>query len=134
AVMYNTDPKKIKLAPNGVSPNQWIKNKKKSNSQHSALFIGSEYAPNIEAVDFIIHDLTDKCPDIKFVIAGGCCNSFCHIKKSNLILLGRVHHRQKLNLFSYADIAINPMFSGAGVNLKTLEYLSSGLPLFSTKF
>lgn len=43
-----------------------------------------------------------------------------------------MHHKQKLKLFSYADIAINPMFSGAGVNLKTLEYLSSGLPLFST--
>ncbi|HDR3908619.1 MULTISPECIES: glycosyltransferase family 4 protein [Bacillus] len=132
AIMYNIDAKKIKLAPNGISPNQWRENKKNSSNQHSAFFIGSEYLPNIEAVNFIIQELANKCNHIKFIIAGGCCNSFFHIKKPNLLLLGKVHHKQKLKLFSYADIAINPMFSGAGVNLKTLEYLSSGLPLFST--
>lgn len=43
-------------------------------------FIGSEYLPNIEAVNFIIQELANKCNHIKFIIAGGCCNSFFHIK------------------------------------------------------
>ncbi|HEE9034866.1 TPA: glycosyltransferase family 4 protein [Bacillus cereus] len=132
--MYNINPIKVKLAPNGVSPSQWKIGKKTLKKHLVALFIGSEYFPNIEAVRFIIHHLVDECPNIEFMIVGGCCNPFLHIKKPNLTLLGRVPHKQKLNLFLHADIAINPMFLGAGVNLKTIEYLSAGLPLFSTDY
>ncbi|MCQ6535942.1 glycosyltransferase family 4 protein [Bacillus mycoides] len=132
--MYNINPIKVKLAPNGVSPSQWKVGKKTLKNQLVALFIGSEYFPNVEAVKFIIHHLVDECPNIEFMIVGGCCNPFLHIKKPNLTLLGRIPHKQKLNLFLHADIAINPMFLGAGVNLKTIEYLSAGLPLFSTDY
>ncbi|PLR80348.1 glycosyl transferase family 1 [Bacillus canaveralius] len=130
--MYNLDPKKVKVAPNGIHPDEWLQNKKKSNINPKAFFIGAEYPPNIEAVGYIIHHLADKCPDIEFMIAGGCCNPFSKLKKSNVHLFGRVHHKQKLKLFADVDIAINPMFTGAGVNLKTLEFLSAGIPLFST--
>lgn len=129
--MYKKDPKKVKVAPNGIYPDEWLQNKKKSKLMPSAFFIGADYPPNIEAVNYIIHHLADKCPDIEFIIAGGCCNSFS-INKSNVKLLGRIHHQQKLKLLTDIDIAINPMFSGAGVNLKTLEFLSAGIPLFST--
>ncbi|USK82052.1 glycosyltransferase family 4 protein [Peribacillus frigoritolerans] len=130
--MYKKDPKKVKLAPNGIYPDEWLQNKEKSKLMPSAFFIGSDYPPNIEAVDYIIHHLADKCPDIEFIIAGGCCNSFSTIKKTNVKFLGRIHHLQKLKLLTDVDIAINPMFSGAGVNLKSLEFLSAGIPLFST--
>lgn len=132
--MYNKDTKKVKIAPNGIYPDAWLQNKKRSNKKPHAFFIGADYPPNIEAVGYIIHYLADKCPDIEFLIAGGCCNTFSTIKKPNLKLLGRVHHKQKLKLFANMDIAINPMFTGAGVNLKTLEFLSAGIPLFSTDF
>lgn len=42
--------------------------------------------------------------------------------------------QEKLALFAEADIAINPVVAGAGVNIKTLEFLSAGIPLFSTLF
>jgi glycosyltransferase involved in cell wall biosynthesis len=131
--MYKKDFKKVKLAPNGIYPNDWLQNKKKSKEKPSAIFIGAEYPPNTEAVNFIIHHIADKCPNIEFIIAGACCNSFSTIKKSNVKLLGRIRHKQKLSLLADVDIAINPMFSGAGVNLKTLEFLSAGIPLFSTR-
>ncbi|MFS0906636.1 glycosyltransferase family 4 protein [Priestia aryabhattai] len=132
--MYNNDPKKVKLAPNGIDPDAWLEIKESSNEKLHALFIGANYPPNIEAVGYIIHYLADKCPEIEFLIAGGCCNPFSTIKKPNIKLLGRVHHKQKLKLFAKTDIAVNPMFTGAGVNLKTLEFLSAGIPLFSTHF
>ncbi|MGB4565162.1 MAG: glycosyl transferase family 1, partial [Dethiobacteria bacterium] len=39
-----------------------------------------------------------------------------------------------LHLFAAADLAVNPVLSGGGTNLKTLEFISAGLPLFSTEF
>ena len=39
---------------------------------------------------------------------------------------------QKDDLFTTSDAAVNPMFSGAGTNLKTLEFLSAGIPMLST--
>lgn len=132
--MYGLDPHKVKLAPNGIHPEEAIKNNTSSNPKPTALFIGAEYPPNIEAVHFILHQLADQCPGIEFQIAGGCCRPFRSTQKANVKLLGKVGHAKKLKLFASADLAINPMFKGAGVNIKTLEYLSAGLPLFSTSF
>ncbi|WP_410491675.1 glycosyltransferase [Bacillus thuringiensis] len=132
--MYGVNPSKIKLSPNGVNPNQWKKTKENTSSTIKAIFIGSDYFPNIEDVDFIINQIADKCPNIEFIIAGNCCKPFSKIKKENVLLLGKVTHQQKLNIFSNVDIALSPIFSGTGINLKTLEFISAGLPLFSTAF
>lgn len=132
--MYNPKPPKVKVAPNGIQPSEWLPRTKSSNEKLIAFFIGADYPPNIEAVDYIINYLADSCPEIQFVIAGGCCTPFANTNKPNVKLLGRVRHKQKLRLLAEADFAINPMLTGAGVNLKTLEFLSAGLPLISTAF
>jgi len=132
--LYNPDPQKIKLAPNGVNPQEWYQRKPGSSAEFKALFIGANYPPNIEAVRYIIDHLVDQCPDIQFLIAGTCCNAFGISTKSNVQLLGTIRHKQKLELFAHVDLAINPMFSGAGVNIKTIEFLSAGIPLLSTPF
>lgn len=132
--MYNPNSSKIMVAPNGIQPSEWFPRTKSSNKKPTAFFIGADYPPNIEAVDYIINHLADSCPEIQFVVAGGCCTPFANSSKPNVRLLGRVRHKQKLRLLAEADFAINPMFTGAGVNLKTLEFLSAGLPLFSTEF
>ena len=132
--MYNCNVNKIKLVPNGIHPSDWVKTERKSMVKPKAFFIGAHFPPNIEAVQFIIDELVNKCPNIHFLIAGGCSVPFQTIKKPNLKLLGTVTNKEKLALFSNTDIAINPMFKGAGVNLKTLEFLSAGIPLFSTEF
>lgn len=134
--MYDLDGNKVKLAPNGIYPNEWSK-KKKKNQAHTkpkAFFIGTDYPPNLDAVDYIVNTLTTLCPDIEFIVAGSCCNRFSNFKKPNLNLIGRINHKYKMKLFTSMDIAINPMFTGAGVNLKTLEFLSAGITLFSTDY
>lgn len=132
--MYGKNPMQVKIAPNGIYPNTWRKSTKQLNTKPKAIFIGSEFPPNIEAVHFIIHQLADQFANIEFMIAGGCGNSFSHHKKPNVQVTGRISHKQKLTLFASANMAINPIFTGAGVNLKTLEFLSAGIPLFSTTF
>lgn len=131
---YGLDPQKVKLAPNGINSDEWLPRRNRSAVRPKALFIGAQYPPNIQAADFIIHKLADQCPHIDFIIAGGCCSSFQIAGKRNIKLLGSVQHQEKLALFAEADIAINPVVAGAGVNIKTLEFLSAGIPLFSTLF
>ncbi|WP_052475946.1 glycosyltransferase family 4 protein [Cohnella kolymensis] len=135
AKFFTADPKKIKLAPNGTHPHEWTRIKKDTecNARKTALFIGSLHRPNKEAVEFIIHELADRCPAIDFIIAGGCCAYIKNTIKTNVERLGRIDQNTKQELFSRVDVAINPMFSGAGTNLKTVECLSAGIPLFTTE-
>lgn len=130
---YQVNADKIILAPNGIIPDQWVSRTPSPSSRRpTAFFIGSKHPPNETAVNYIIHNLADQCPEIDFLIAGDCCNPFNGVKKGNVRLLGRIDDDTKMNLFAHSDIAINPMFIGAGTNLKTLEYLSAGVPLIST--
>lgn len=131
--LFQIPKKKVRLAPNGIT-GKWLK--RKGNTQKEikkAFFIGSNHPPNFEAVHFITHELAEQCPEVQFIIAGKCGIPFSHIQKGNIEWVDQVDEGLKLELFSTADIAINPMFSGAGTNIKTLEYLSAGLPLISTR-
>jgi glycosyltransferase involved in cell wall biosynthesis len=125
---------KIHLAPNGVIPGQVERSAVGRTEGLSAFFIGSSHLPNIEAVQFLIENVADKCPDVEFLIAGSCCDAFEEANKKNARLLGRIDDKEKNRLLATCDIAVNPMFSGAGTNLKTLEYLAAGIPLVSTSF
>ncbi|MFY9447848.1 MAG: glycosyltransferase family 4 protein [Dethiobacteria bacterium] len=136
--LYNLDPGKVKVAPNGVNPRQWLERRDSSrngsNGRLKALFVGANYPPNIEAVDYIVNHLAARCPKVEFLVAGGCCKPFLRAARPNVKLMGPVSHREKLHLFAAADLAVNPVLSGGGTNLKTLEFISAGLPLFSTEF
>jgi glycosyltransferase involved in cell wall biosynthesis len=132
STMYKANPDNIKIAPNGIHPDEWFPRNKSYTARPIAFFIGAAYPPNVESADFIIHHLADRCPEIDFVIAGGCCAPFSNVTKPNVVLWGKIRHKHKLKLLAEADLAINPMLTGAGVNLKTLEFLSAGVPLFST--
>ncbi|USK82056.1 glycosyltransferase family 4 protein [Peribacillus frigoritolerans] len=131
---FNVDRDKINLAPNGINPGEWNQrvNNQSVNSKVTALFIGSMHQPNIEIVEFIVSQLADKCENIDFIVAGQCGSGFSDFSIRNIKILGEVNQKQKLQLFSEADIAINPAFFGTGTKIKTLEFLSAGIPLVST--
>lgn len=131
---FNVNPLKIKLAPNGIQPEEWPRrtNKLTSDKKFTAFFIGSMHQPNIDIVDFIISELSYKCKKIDFVIAGRCSEEFANPHRKNVKLLGEIGEREKRELFSKVDIAINPAFFGTGTKIKTLEFLSAGIPLVST--
>ncbi|MCY7870785.1 glycosyltransferase family 4 protein [Bacillus halotolerans] len=132
---FEVDPEKIKLAPNGVNPKNWIKRKsnKLDRPKISALFIGSLHQPNIEIVEYILSELAVKCTEVEFIIAGECGNKFSNIARPNVKILGEINNFEKIKLFSEVDVAINPAFFGTGTKIKTLEFLSAGIPLISTE-
>lgn len=126
---------KIGLAPNGINledyPADW--DPLQASGKLQAFFIGAQHPPNLDAARFICRELAAQCPDIQFVIAGDCCVGLEQGLPDNVRLLGRISEEDKRRRLKASRIAINPMSSGAGTNLKTLEYLAAGLPLVSTK-
>ena len=131
---FSVDKEKVKLAPNGINPDEYLmRDSYHSFNEKSAMFIGSGHPPNIEAVEFIINHMADQCKNITFNIAGSCCNKIKAAEKPNVHILGIVSQKEKEELFMKSHCAINPMFSGSGTNLKTLEFFSSGIPLLSTE-
>lgn len=133
ALAYHVDRDQIRIAPNGIDVSLYEKERqrKRPDERRKVFFIGSAHPPNVEAVSFLTKIVAPACPEIDFHIAGKCCNDVkCGLK--NVHLLGLIDEEQKDDLFTTSDAAVNPMFSGAGTNLKTLEFLSAGIPMLST--
>ncbi|MCU7836166.1 MAG: glycosyltransferase [gamma proteobacterium symbiont of Taylorina sp.] len=103
-------------------------------SQFSCLFMGSWHGPNIEAVEQI-KAIAEQTADVQFLIMGSVCkHPVCENRPDNCHLLGVVSETEK-NLYQQtADIAINPMLSGSGTNLKMLDYTANSLPVLTTEF
>ena len=103
-----------------------------------AIFLGSAYGPNIEAVEFICYQLASHLPDLHFVICGGVSDASEVValkKKSgrNVHFTGFVSEELKLKYLWAADLGINPMFSGSGTNIKMFDFMSVGLPVIATQ-
>jgi glycosyltransferase involved in cell wall biosynthesis len=98
-----------------------------------AFFIGSNYEPNIQAVRFIVDNLCPALPHVMFVIAGGVCEALAGENQPfNLRVVGGISEEEKRTWLHAADIAVNPMFSGSGTNIKMLDYMTAGLPIVTT--
>jgi len=138
---YGIDPQKVETFPNGVDVNDIklidieTRNKSKAKlkiAQKAAIFIGSDYPPNVEAGNYIIDKLSDECPNVFFMITGSVGVNLNSKNKKNVKIYGMVSDEEKKMLLSASDIAINPMLNGSGTNIKMFEYLAAGLPTISS--
>ena len=140
---FLSPPKKALLIPNGVDLNSVfftdpkMKEKKKRElgfeGNRIALFIGSWHKPNIDAV-YRIFEMAKKVPDVKFVILGSVGLFFGGKEKpENVGFTGIVDDDEKASFLSVSDVALNPMLSGSGTNLKMLDYMAAGICVLSTK-
>jgi len=94
------------------------------------LFMGSIHLPNWEAMRIIEERISKQIKDdeIIFLIMGSVGEgSKSH---DNIIYTG--HLPEKDPYIMASDIAINPLISGSGTNLKLLEYMAYGLPVVTT--
>lgn len=99
-----------------------------------ALFMGSWHGPNIEAADHVLNYAT-SLPDVVFMLLGSVCGAVADRNiPANVRLMGVVDDEVKAVLLGTADIALNPMTSGSGSNLKMLDYFAAGIPVVSTEF
>ncbi|MCX6999026.1 MAG: glycosyltransferase family 4 protein [Candidatus Sumerlaeota bacterium] len=140
--LYDVSPMKIIVIPNGVDTGQVrpatpeerrLAREKLSLSESPALlFFGSAHPPNKEAVEFIMKGIAPRFPGALFLIAGDVCKHFEGREEPNIRFLGRVDEEEKQLLIHGVDVALNPMFSGSGTNLKMFDYLAAGLPIVAT--
>jgi glycosyltransferase involved in cell wall biosynthesis len=100
----------------------------------TALFIGSWHQPNVEAVRYIL-SIASHLPQVNFLILGNICWAFpAEQLPLNVSFMGLVNDAIKDVVLGVADVALNPMISGSGTNLKMLDYLAAGIPVISTPF
>lgn len=135
--LYAVPNSKIDVIPNGtdtqeVQPIPLLDKPKPI----TAIFMGSYHGPNNEALEHII-DLAKAASHLRFIVMGSVIQ---HFKKQglsapdNLLMTGVVSNRQKHEYLAQAHIALNPITSGSGTNLKMLEYAAAGLIILSTPF
>ncbi len=111
-----------------------LKEKLGLSTRFTTLFMGAWHGPNIEATQHI-QDIARLCPNIDFLIIGSVCKAVNqHKREANIHPLGLVTEAEKACLLGGVDVAINPMTSGSGTNLKMLDYTAAGLNILTTPF
>lgn len=100
-----------------------------------ALFMGSLHRPNSDAVNHI-KTIASAVPEMQFLIVGSVANTpgIRNDAPNNVQFLGVIAEKEKHVLLSIADIALNPVTSGSGTNLKIVEYIAVGVETVSTPF
>lgn len=101
-----------------------------------AVFMGSWHQPNIESCEFIF-SFAKELKDFHFILLGSQCNYFERQNVNipeNVGMMGLVSDETKNLVLSVCDIALNPMISGSGTNLKMFDYMACGIPIISTPF
>jgi len=143
--LYSVKPEKIVVVPNGVDTSKisFIKEEERIELKKLAgisgcstiLFVGSWHPPNLEGLMFIADTLAKRLPSCQFLVIGSIREYYLQKYKGypkNVLAFGVVDEEEKYELYKLADIAINPMFSGSGTNIKMLDYMSAGIPVIST--
>ena len=141
--VYKLDPGKILIVENGtdVPPLPALKERMAAREelgfqrQPVILFVGAYYKPNIQAVDFIVNRLAPELPTCQFVIVGTVTNAFSDSQApDNVNFAGILTDDYLTHYWRAADLAVNPMSKGSGVNIKMLDYMAAGIPTVSTPF
>ncbi|HXG06687.1 MAG TPA: glycosyltransferase family 4 protein [Nitrososphaera sp.] len=138
---YSVNGEKLVVVPNGtdtrllrpISDEQRRINKEQLRFGYSkyVVFVGSNVKANIDAAIWISEKLAPSMPDTCFLIIGSVCKVVAN-HLDNVKCLGVLPTDKKNLLLATSDVAINPVLSGAGTNVKMLEYLSAGLPTVTT--
>lgn len=143
--LYGTPFGKCLVMPNGTfvgdvpsdSARRQAKRTLGLDSQPLAVFIGSLYPPNEEAAAFICAELAPALPGVTFAICGGVGSAIDRDALArrgigNVCVTGVLDDAGRRAYLAAADVAVNPMFSGSGTNIKMFDFMAAGLPVVST--
>jgi glycosyltransferase involved in cell wall biosynthesis len=140
--LYDIPGERFIIVPNGIDVSRYefsdaaIRRRRKRqlglDRQRDAVFIGSWHEPNLEAVRAILV-AARQVPEIHFIVCGGAGLAFRESDvPANVDLCGTVDAAFLTAVLGLADVAVNPMQSGSGTNLKMLSYAACGVPIISS--
>lgn len=142
--LYGPTQGRVEVVPNGVdlsraryvdaAERHRLKSVLGTASRFQALFMGSWHGPNIEAIERLVR-IANEHPRIEFLVMGSVCDHpVCADLPDNIRCLGLVSSAEKQVLLGAVDVALNPIVSGSGTNLKMLDYAAAGVPILTTPF
>ncbi|WP_424008898.1 glycosyltransferase [Haloferax denitrificans] len=101
------------------------------------LFMGSNYQPNVDAAKAaidVMRTANNSGKQVHLLILGSVGNAFDGSDlPPNVTTTGFVEDGFESH-FDAADIALNPMRTGGGTNIKLIDYMARSLPIISTPF
>ena len=97
-------------------------------TRHYCLFVGSNHAPNVQAVKEI-KQLARKMPEMTFIVAG---DSHKQATEGNFMAVGRVPHHLLDRLYRGSLAIIIPLIRGTGNSVKLFQAFIYQKPLVST--
>lgn len=143
AELYSVDSAKFKVVPNGAditkrlltSRLSYVNNKLSQGIEYPlAMFMGSCHVPNINAAQHILN-MAQKLPNIQFNLLGSLSRAFQKRQlPANVEMSGIVTEDEKNKMLCTADIALNPVLSGSGTNIKMFDYMAAGIPIVTTEY
>jgi glycosyltransferase involved in cell wall biosynthesis/SAM-dependent methyltransferase len=144
AKLYDADWHRLRVIPNGIfvfsqdnpPPGERLAERLRlaAGPGPLAIFLGSDYPPNNEAALLIVEQLAPTLPEVQFAIIGSCCNALTlSASQPNVRRLGVLEEDLKKRWLRAADVALNPIESGSGTNIKMFDYMAAGLPTVTTE-
>ena len=99
------------------------------------LFTASKYGPNREAYEYLLDFAQRRSAflaeqRIHILVVGNVAAE--PVRRPGLTATGRVECVEPY--FAAADAALNPMWSGAGTNVKVCEFIAMRLPIVTSRF
>jgi polysaccharide biosynthesis protein PslH len=96
------------------------------------LFVGSDFPPNIEALEFLAKKVMPFV-NRKLIVIGKGLDKYRDVYgSSNVQVIGYVEDVAKY--YQMSNVVMTPIFSGAGMKVKVAEALSFGKIVLGTKF
>ena len=98
-----------------------------------AVYSGSDVEHNRRAVRFLLDHVVPRAADVGIVFQGGCGRRFAGMCGHSNVFFDH-DHRSFHHYAVVGTVGLNPALSGAGTNLKVLNYLAHGVPVVTTPF
>jgi len=143
AEVYGPRAASCAIVPNGVDTQavafatledkrRWQRRTRLASAGELVLFAASWHGPNIEAMACVV-EAAQRYPQLPFVVFGSIgLHAVCQNLPPNVRALGVVSDAEKTVLLQAGTLALNPVRSGSGTNLKVLEYAASGGTIVTT--
>ncbi len=141
---YGIEPDRVHVVPNGVALDEVAyvppgarhehKRRLRLEDRFLAVFVASWHEPNLLGARELVR-LAPRMPEVDLMIIGSVGLALAGSPlPENVQVTGIVSLEFKQTVLGVADAALNPVVTGSGTNLKTLEYFGSGTPVISTAF